>query len=215
MDAVGAVGGARRHLVQEHHVALPFLDAHGGVEQPRQLGRQRGELVVMRGKQRAAAVLLVQMLDRRPGDRQAVEGRGAAPDLVEDDERALARLVEDRRGLDHLDHEGRAAAREIVGRADAAEQPVDHADPRALGRHEAAHLRQHGDQRVLAQKVDLPAMLGPVMSQSARRLPAAAAQIAIIGDERAAVARQRRSTTGWRPPAIDESRGCRRPPGRT
>ena len=38
------------------------------------------------------------------------------------------RLGEDRGGLDHLDHEGRAAAREIVRRADAAEQAVDDAE---------------------------------------------------------------------------------------
>ena len=104
---------------------MPFLDAHGDVDQAVELLRQRGQFVKVRREQRAAAIGLVQVLDRRPGDRQAVEGRGAAADLVEDDERALARLVEDRRGLDHLDHEGRAPAREIVGGADAREQPVD------------------------------------------------------------------------------------------
>ena len=44
----------------------------------------------MGGEQGAAAIDVVQMLDRRPGDRQAVECRGAAADLVEDDEGALA-----------------------------------------------------------------------------------------------------------------------------
>ena len=77
---------------------------------------ERGQLVVVRREQRAAAVDLVQMLERRPGDRQAVEGRGAAADLVEDHKAARPGLVQDRRGLDHLDHEGRAAARQIVGR---------------------------------------------------------------------------------------------------
>ena len=62
------------------------------------------------------------------------------------------RLIEDRGGLDHLDHERRAPARQIVGRADAREQPVDDADVRARRRHERAHLRHHADQRVLAQK---------------------------------------------------------------
>jgi hypothetical protein len=52
-------------------------------------GGERGQLVEVGGEQRAAAVDLVQVLDRRPGDRQAVEGRGAAADLVEDDQRAL------------------------------------------------------------------------------------------------------------------------------
>ena len=35
MNAVAAVGGARRHLMQEDHIALPLLDSHG-------VGRQRG-----------------------------------------------------------------------------------------------------------------------------------------------------------------------------
>ena len=78
----------------------------------------------------------VQVLDAGLGDREAVEGRRAAADLVEDDERARRRLIEDRRRLDHLDHEGRAAAGEVVGGADAGKEPVDDADmgPRAPGR---------------------------------------------------------------------------------
>ena len=67
----------------------------------------------------------MQVLDAGPGDREAVEGRRAAADLVEDDQRTRGRLIEDRRRLDHLDHEGRTAAREIVRRADAGEQAVD------------------------------------------------------------------------------------------
>ena len=62
------------------------------------------------------------------------------------------RLVQDRRRLDHLDHEGRAAARQIVGGADAAEQAIDDADMGGPRRHEGADLGQHGDQRVLAQE---------------------------------------------------------------
>ena len=80
----------------------------------------------------------MQIFERRPGDRQPVEGRGAAADLVEHDEGPLGRLIEDRGGLDHLDHEGRAAAGEIVGGADAAEQAIDDADMGASRRHERA-----------------------------------------------------------------------------
>ena len=90
----------------------------------------------MGGEQRAAFVDVMQMLDRGPGDRQPVEGGGAAADLVQDDQRARAGLIEDSRGLHHLHHKGRAPARQIVGGADAREQPVDHADMCLLGRHE-------------------------------------------------------------------------------
>ena len=148
------------HLVQKDDVALPFLDPHGVAGERRELRRERRQLVVVGGEQGAAAIDLVQMLERRPGDREPVEGRGAAADLVEDDQRARPRLVQDRRGLDHLDHEGRAAAGQIVGGADPAEQPVDDADAGARGRHEAAHLRQDRDQRVLPQKRALAGHVG-------------------------------------------------------
>ena len=69
LNPVGAVGDALGHLVQENHVALEFLDPHGGVHQPLQPRDQRGQLMEMGGEQRAAAVVFVQMLERRPGDR--------------------------------------------------------------------------------------------------------------------------------------------------
>ena len=83
----------------------------------------------MRREQRATTICFMQMLDRSPRDRQSVEGRGAAADFIENDQRTFAGLVEDDGGLHHLDHEGRTSAREIIGRADAREQPVDDADP--------------------------------------------------------------------------------------
>ena len=132
-------------------------------------------------------LLLVQMLDRRPGDRQAVEGRGAAPDLVEDDQRAFAGLIEDRGGLHHLDHEGRASAGEIVGRADAREQAVDDADLGPLRRHEAAHLREHDDQRVLAQERRLARHVrAGEQPDSPRARILRRRKIAVVGDERIA-----------------------------
>src|SRR5437763_1593319 len=66
-------------------------------------------------EQRAATVALMQMLDRGPGDRQAVEGRGAAADLVQNHQRTFAGLVQNHGGFDHLDHESRTPARQIVG----------------------------------------------------------------------------------------------------
>ena len=48
------------------------------------------QLVKMGGEQGAAAVDVVEPLDAGLGDGEAVVGRRAAPDLVEDDEAALA-----------------------------------------------------------------------------------------------------------------------------
>ena len=121
----------------------------------------------MRGEQRAAAVDLVQMFDVA----QAIESpsKVAVPRPISSRMTRLraARLVEDRRGLDHLDHEGRAAAREIVGGADAAEQAVDDADVAALAGTKLPICAMTAISAFWRRKVDLPAMLGPVSSQSA------------------------------------------------
>ena len=100
-----------------------------------------------------------------PGDRRSVKSRGAAADLVENDKGTRTRLVQDRRGLDHLDHKGRAAARQIVGRADPAEEVVDDAHLGGPGGDIGAHLRQNGDQRVLPQKRALAGDVRAVTSQ--------------------------------------------------
>src|SRR5437773_690676 len=72
MDAVGAVGGAGRDLVQEDDIALPFLDPHRVTGERRELGGERGQLVVVGREERAAAIDLVEMFERRPGDREPV-----------------------------------------------------------------------------------------------------------------------------------------------
>ena len=59
-------------------------------------------------------------------------------------------VAEDVGHLAHLDHERALPGGEIVGRADAREHAVDHADDGALGRDERAHLRHEHDERSLA-----------------------------------------------------------------
>ena len=181
MDAVGTIGGTRRHLMQEHDFVLPFLDPHGVRRQCGQAFLECAQFVEVGGKQRPAFVDVVQMFQRRPGDREAVEGGGAAADLVENHQAVRCRLVEDGRGLDHLDHEGRSPARQIVGGADAAEQPVDDADGSGLGRHEGAGLCHHRDQRVLAQEGRLAGHVGAGQQPQ----PALGPEVAVVGHEAA------------------------------
>ncbi len=69
------------------------------------------------------------------------------PDLVEQDQAAPGRMVQDIRRLFHLDHERRLAAGERIGRADARKDAVDNADLRLGRRHKAAHLGEDHDQR--------------------------------------------------------------------
>src|SRR5262249_18313674 len=76
-----------------------------GVAEPGLCLLELDELVVVRCEERAAAHGVVQVLGDRPGERDAVEGAGAAADLIEDDQAARGGVVEDVRGLGHLDHE--------------------------------------------------------------------------------------------------------------
>ena len=117
-----------------------------------------------------------------------------------------ARLVQDRRRLDHLDHEGRAPAREVVGGADAREQPVDDAEMRVAGRHEGADLGEHGDQRVLAQVGRLAAHVGAGDEEDAPpglRRPERSQSLAMKAPPSRFSAA---STTGWRPPTMRKAR---------
>src|SRR5207248_7332267 len=98
MDAVGAVGGAGPDLVQKDDITLPLLDPHRVAGERGELGGERGQFVVMGREEGAAAVDLMQMLEAGPGDREPVERRGAAADLVENDEGMRARLVQNGRG---------------------------------------------------------------------------------------------------------------------
>ncbi len=90
------------------------------------------------------------MLRARPRQRQAVVRAGAAADLVHQHQALRRRVVQDVRGLGHLQHERRAAAGEIVRRADAREHAIDRPDARGASRHVAAHAREDHDQRGLA-----------------------------------------------------------------
>ena len=73
---------------------------------------------------------VMEVFDRRPSDREPVECRCAATDLIKYDQRTIARLIKNRGCLDHLDHECRAAAGQIIGSADPRENPVNNPDMR-------------------------------------------------------------------------------------
>ena len=82
----------------------------------------------------------------RPGDREAVDGAGAAPDFVHHHETLGGRRIEDEGCLVHLDEERALAASEIVLRAHAAIDFVDHPDLGVEGRHEGARLGHERDE---------------------------------------------------------------------
>src|SRR5262244_4332266 len=99
------------------------------VADTRQGPGERGQLVVVGGEEHlGAAASLVELLRHGPRDGEPIEGGGAAPDLVEEDQAALRGVVEDARRLYHLHEEGALAARQIVLRAHTGEDAVDHPD---------------------------------------------------------------------------------------
>ena len=126
-----------------------------------------------------------------------------------------AGLVEDAARLHHLDHEGGAPARQVVGGTDAREQPVDDADVRRARRHERAHLRQHGDECVLAQEGRLAghvragdepdARLRHFVKAGRHRLARGASTQSFSMKAPALAACNACSTTGWRPPRISKA----------
>src|SRR6185437_9251723 len=79
LQAVAAVGRTLRDVMQEHDArALPAfrldrveVDVRAAVE----LGRQRGQLEVMRGEKREAAIVRGESMRDRPRKRKTVERR--------------------------------------------------------------------------------------------------------------------------------------------
>ena len=123
----------------------------------------------MRGKERARAHLGVQKLHRRPGQREAVEGRRSPAHLVEQNQRATGRRVQDGCRLRHFDHKSRAAARHIVAGAYSRINAVDQTEAHRVGGNETAHLRHQHQHCGLPQVGAFAAHIGPGHQQQARR----------------------------------------------
>ena len=142
-------------------------------------------------------------LQHRPGDGEPVIGRGAAPDLIEDDERL--------RGVACA----RIAAVSIISTMNV-ERPRARLSeaPTRLNRRSTRPQRRlrspgtklpacakHGDQRVLAQKGGFPAHIRPGDQPQTRRLRTGMQSLATKRSPDAATAA---STTGWRPPSTSK-----------
>ena len=185
LHAPGAIRRAGRDAVQEAQPALAvLLGGDRRVGDPLDRAGQRGQLLEMGREERARPALAGgQPLGHGLGDRQPVPGAGAAPDLVQQHQRALARAVQQAGRLEHLDQEGRAPRGQVVLRADAGEDAVHDADPGPLGGHEAAGLGEDHDQRGLAQVGALARHVGPGQQQQLGRARAVGGQRRVVGHE--------------------------------
>ena len=149
MDSVTFVGGARHDLMHEDDLVLPLADRNVQVLDARERLFEIGQLVVVRGKQRAATDVVVQVFDNTPGDRNAVVGARTAADFVQNHQAAFGGVIKNPRRLGHLDHEGALAARQLVAGSDASKDAIRNPDRRLTGRYEAAGLSHQGNERHL------------------------------------------------------------------
>ena len=103
----------------------------------------------MGGEQRVGAQA-GQAFGRRPGQRQAVKGAGAAAHFVHQHQAAVAGVVQDVGGFAHLHHKGRTPAGQVVAGADAGEYAVHQRQLAAGGGDETADMGQQHNQCGLA-----------------------------------------------------------------
>ncbi len=132
VDSVALAGAAGEDAMEEDDFFPPLSD--GDVEVADAAGHalfEVGEFVVVRGEEGARA-FVAEVFGDGPGEAEAVEGRGAAADFVEDDQGLGGGVVQDRGGLGHLDHEGGLAGVEGVIGADSGEDAVGDSDGRGL-----------------------------------------------------------------------------------
>src|SRR5205085_3336759 len=108
VDAVALLGDAGRDAVEEDEVASLLGYLHVKIAEARQRLGQLGQLVVVGCEEslRAQARVVVYVFEDGAGDGEAVVGRGAAPEFVQEDERARRGVMKYVRRLDHLGHEG-------------------------------------------------------------------------------------------------------------
>ena len=120
------------------------------------------------------------MLDHRPGDRESVEGGGAAAHLVQNDQAPGRGRVQDDGRLGHLHHEGGPAPGQVVGGPDSGEDPVHDGQLGLLSRNEGAHLGHDREERRLAEIGGLAPHVGPGDDED---LIGALIQIEVVGNE--------------------------------
>ena len=163
---------------------LLLADQHIVVPDPRQGAFQLGQLVVV-GREQGARVpvfALVQKLHDGPGDAQTVEGAGAAPQLIDQDEAARGDVVEDVGRLVHLHHEGALAPGQVVRGPHPGEDAIHHAEPDLAGRDKTAHLGHQHDQAYLP---DDGALASHVGAGDQEDLVALDVQVHVVGYEAA------------------------------
>ena len=137
MDTEAVFRSAAHQFAQEDDLAVHF--AHGDIVIADALEGllHLVELVIMGSEERfGMAFILMDILDNRPCDGDAVIGTGTSSEFVKEHETAFGEVIEDRRRFVHLDHEGGLTHGDIIRCADAREDLIHDTDRGALCGHE-------------------------------------------------------------------------------
>jgi hypothetical protein len=135
LQAVALRGRAFLHRVQEHQVGAVLLGVEMHVGELAEFLRQLGQLEIVGGEQRERAGFLTRWRATAQASAEAVEGDGAAADLVHQHQAVGAGVVQDVAVSVISTMKVERPAGEVVGGADAGEDLVD-ADPgRPAGTH--------------------------------------------------------------------------------
>ena len=118
--------------------------------------------MVMGSEQRLGAqgLFVGAVFQYRPGNGHTVECGRAPADLVQNQQGVLRGVVQDVGDLRHLHHKSRLSGAEVIGRADAGEDAVHHADVGVFCRDKRPHLGHQHDQRHLAHVGGFPRHVG-------------------------------------------------------
>src|SRR5215467_7914805 len=143
---VAASGAAWRNAMQKDYAALLVIaDGHGIDTQMGQFVSHRCQFVVVCCEECARSCCRVEVLDDGSRYRQAIVGTCSPTNLIQDDQAVSRRVMQDRRRLLHLDHEGAFARRDIILGPDPGKDAVHQSNMRAPCWYEAADLGQQGN----------------------------------------------------------------------
>ena len=144
---------AYHHLAQEDDILAHLLHGDMIVLHAVIYAFQIVKLMIMSSEQCLRAVSpLVDVLHDRAGDRHTVICGSTSSDLVKKHQRSRRYIVQDHRSLEHLHHEGRLSAGNIVRSTYAGEELVTISDRCLCSRNEGSHLSHQDNKGGLSQK---------------------------------------------------------------
>ena len=123
------------------------------------------QFMVMRGEKRLGMRrrVVVQVFDHGPRNRNTVIGARTAADFVQQHDAAVGNVIEDAGRLEHFDHKGRLALRNIVRGSHPRENFVHDTDVRERAGTYEPICAMRIINAVCRSRADLPDILGPVI----------------------------------------------------